>query len=141
MLTSYDLEKLADDIYKDRIITGSTYCGNCGYNLRTLPYIYTCPECGTHYNARPLKMTGIFNRTDLYFPLSELCAAALSAVFAALLIRGAVLSNEYFYFVYGLMFVGIMIAFGARAYIRLCCFVKARSIARRIAAQERAEED
>ena len=59
-LSSNDLERLSDDIYKNRRITGLVYCGTCGYCLKTLPYVYQCPECGGSYNARPLSMQGIF---------------------------------------------------------------------------------
>ena len=75
MVVSHDdLDRLADDIYKNRRISGWIYCGNCGYNLRTLPYVYTCPECGHEYNARPLTMRGIFLPHEASFPLRDLAA-------------------------------------------------------------------
>ncbi len=55
-----DYERQSDETFTDRLIRGSVYCGTCGYNLRTLPYIYQCPECGASYNARPLTMKGVF---------------------------------------------------------------------------------
>jgi len=55
-----ELERIADDMWKDRRITSPTYCEKCGYNLRTLPHVHNCPECGSEYNARPLLMKGIF---------------------------------------------------------------------------------
>lgn len=59
VLSSDELDRMSEDIYKDRRVRTSTYCGKCGYNLKTLPYSYTCPECGNPYNARPLSMKGI----------------------------------------------------------------------------------
>lgn len=59
-LSSGDLERIEEEMFTDRRITGSVYCGRCGYNLRTLPFCYHCPECGNEYNARPLKMKGIY---------------------------------------------------------------------------------
>lgn len=63
-LGSEELERLSDEVYSFRRISASTYCSRCGYNLRTLPYVYTCPECGQAYNARPLHMKGIFLPSD-----------------------------------------------------------------------------
>lgn len=71
MFTESDLEKIADDTWKDRRITSPTYCSRCGYNLRTLPYVHRCPECGNPYNARVLVMQGIFVPTDGLAPTFE----------------------------------------------------------------------
>ena len=90
VLGSDELDRLADDIDKDRTITGSIYCGNCGYNLRTLPYAYTCPECGKGYNARPLKMEGVFLPQDTYFPASDTAATLLCAAILFVFIRGSI---------------------------------------------------
>ena len=77
------LEKMADDAYKNRKIATSTYCGKCGYNLRTLPYVYVCPECGSAYNARPLAMKGIFVNEQLRLPVREFFLAAVMGALAA----------------------------------------------------------
>lgn len=71
MFNESDLEKVADDIWKDRRITSPTYCEQCGYNLRTLPYIYNCPECGNAYNARALVLKGIFTPRHGMAPTAE----------------------------------------------------------------------
>ena len=73
-----DLERLADDTLKGRILLSSTYCERCGYNLRTLPYVYTCPECGNQYNARPLKMKGIFQPHTTRVPVGDVAAGVFS---------------------------------------------------------------
>ena len=135
-LSGQDLERLADDQYKDRIITGSVYCGSCGYNLRTLPYIYTCPECGNQYNARPLKMTGIFTPHETYFPASEIAAALLCAPIAFVLIRGGIITADSGRVTLGALFCMIMVSFAVQAYMRLVRFIKARALARRIALEE-----
>ena len=85
-LTGHDMEQIADEMYKDRRLRASVYCGQCGYNLRTLPYVYTCPECGNQYNARPRKMTGIFEPQEVFFPFTDFGLAFLGAVSTALII-------------------------------------------------------
>lgn len=79
MFSESDLERIADDTWKDRRITSATYCGVCGYNLRTLPYVYNCPECGGEYNARPLVMKGIFLPVEGLVPASETWAVLVWA--------------------------------------------------------------
>lgn len=85
-LSSEELAKLAEEIYTDRRITMSTYCGRCGQNLRTLPYVYRCPECGNAYNARPLKQEGVFSADHARFPLGTLFALLVTAAGAALFV-------------------------------------------------------
>ncbi len=135
-LTGYDMERLADEQYKNRIITVSVYCGNCGYNLRMLPYIHTCPECGNQYNARPLKMKGIFMPHETYFPASDVAAVLLCAPVAFVLIRGGIKTVDQGRLILGGVFGVIMIVFMVQAYSRLVRFLKARALARRIALEE-----
>ncbi|MFH0980076.1 MAG: hypothetical protein V2A79_00870 [Planctomycetota bacterium] len=71
-LSSNDIEKLSKDIFTERRLGHSVFCGNCGYNLRTLPYIGRCPECGNEYNARPAVRKGIYVSTEVWFPGVEL---------------------------------------------------------------------
>ena len=140
-LSTYELEKLADEIYKNRIIRGSMHCGICGYNLRTLPHIHICPECGNHYNARPLKMEGIFVLNDTYFPLGEVVAGLLCALFAVALIASGFNPVDQVRLALGIACAAIMIAFAVTAYVRLVRFFKARAIARRIRHEEEEWED
>ncbi len=85
-LSEQDRERQSDEIYTDRLIRGSVYCGTCGYNLRTLPYVYQCPECGQRYNARPLTMKGVFLPQQAEPPVSQVlfllvCMAAAGVLF------------------------------------------------------------
>jgi predicted Zn-ribbon and HTH transcriptional regulator len=84
-----DLDRLADDMYKEYRIGGTVYCGNCGYNLRTLPYLYQCPECGNEYNARPLVMKGIFLPLSTSPPFVDMAAVVFCGPIAFFLIDGA----------------------------------------------------
>lgn len=87
MFSESDLERIADDTWKDRRITSPTFCSKCGYNLRTLPYVHTCPECGGPYNARPLVMKGIFLPQDGLAPVTETWNVLVWAAIAAAIYR------------------------------------------------------
>ena len=81
-LSVRDSERLADEIYRDRRISGTLYCANCGYCLKTLLYQQICPECGQEYNARSTVMKGIYFPHQGALPfgdfLTTLCYAAVS---------------------------------------------------------------
>lgn len=125
----------------DRRIISDAYCGRCGYNLRTLPYIYSCPECGNPYNARPLTLRGIFVPFDDWFrPLGCFLLVPLLIAFAIPLIVGGLASEDGFY-----LLVGVFAGIGAVGYLlrgidltRRCMLSWA--ISRRIAADEAAAD-
>ncbi len=138
MVVSHDeLDRLADDIYKNRRITGWMYCGHCGYNLRTLPYVYTCPECGHEYNARPLSMRGIFLPQQATFPLRDLAALLACVLGTAVFAYGSVQPARFVHLGIASLFAGLSLWFAAHTYKRLAAFLKAVNISRRIAAEER----
>ena len=130
------LEREAHDAYTDHIITGSIYCGSCGYNLKTLPYVYTCPECGNEYNARPLHMHGIFTPHAIEFPFGAsvgAMACTLGAVFVGYI---AVRSPRIAPILLAMLLVAATILLMRDAYVRMKQYLKAREIARYIAATE-----
>ncbi len=61
----------------------SIYCGACGYNLRTLPWVGRCPECGNEYIARPTRRKGTFLPQELVFPWGDLFTAFAFLLLAA----------------------------------------------------------
>lgn len=79
-MDSAELDRLAEDVYLNRRLNVPTYCGTCGYNLQTLPYVYTCPECGNGYNARPLHMVNIFLPDQCEFPAGDLFSGVICTV-------------------------------------------------------------
>ncbi|MEK6676265.1 MAG: hypothetical protein AABZ47_11510 [Planctomycetota bacterium] len=85
MLTSDELERLTDATWGDNSISMSLHCGCCGYNLRTLPYVYQCPECGREYSARPDRMHGIFFPDQAKFPFLDPFASLVSTGSALIL--------------------------------------------------------
>ncbi len=135
-LSSDDLDRLADDMYKDRRITGTVYCGTCGYNLHSLPYAYRCPECGNRYNARPLKMTGIFTPQETSFPTGDVAAMLFGAPFAVWLIYSGVKLAEKGRFFIGLAFGAGTLILAVRVYSAMASLLRARAVARRIAMEE-----
>jgi len=132
VLGTDELERLADDAYKERRIGGTVYCGNCGYNLRTLPYFYRCPECGNEYNARPLVMKGIFLPQNISPPFVDTAAVLFWGPIAFVLIDGATQPFEPTGFA-----MGILAAVLAVVYLWICIdrwrkAIRSRIILRRI---------
>ena len=136
VIGSGELERLADEMYKDRRITGPVYCGVCGYCLRTLPYRYRCPECGGDYNARPLKLTGIFTPHETQIPFREMGASIVCVLCAMVLGYTAFGARDYFRIGFAVVFVVFAFMFGLQAYARLVRCIRAAEISRRIAAEE-----
>jgi len=135
-LNSYELERIADDVYKDRRITGHVYCGECGYDLHSLPYIHVCPECGNKYNARPLSMKGIFAPHEIEFPFRDIIVTAVCGFAMVAFTVQAVASLDVTWVVLAVTFVALTIALVLYLRSRLGRYFKAIEIARRVAAQE-----
>ena len=73
-------------------ILGRIYCGRCGYDLRTLPKMGRCPECGNDYNSRPAGMQGIHLPGSVGFPVGMVFISVVSTVLAINLIFETVTS-------------------------------------------------
>ncbi len=138
-LGSEHLERLADDAYGDRLISSATFCGQCGYNLRTLPYIYNCPECGQAYNARPLKMKGIFVPIHLTFPIMNLVSTVFSGLMAAMIFNMGWQPKDPTVFIFAAIFAVFAIIYAARWIGQLKDFVNYRRIISKIEEEEESE--
>lgn len=136
-LSTGDLDRLSDDIYRDRRISGSVYCGNCGYNLRTLPYAHACPECGNEYNARALSMKGIFLPHEMSVPVGETLGTLVFAAVAFFLVRGAWNPPIPEQLVFAALPAALSVAYAVVACRRFIRLFKLLGISRRIAEQER----
>lgn len=137
-LTSHDLERFADDMYKDRRINATVYCGRCGYNLRTLPYVYTCPECGNGYNARPLVMQGIFAPQEINFPFRDYGMVLLGGLSTLVLAWGLKWPLDLGQSIMVLILGGLTLIFAWFSIVRTKRFIVSSRVAQRI---RRAEED
>ncbi|UCE62189.1 MAG: hypothetical protein JSU63_10855 [Phycisphaerales bacterium] len=135
-LSNSELESMADDIYRNRRITGSIYCGTCGYNLKTLPYVYRCPECGHHYNARPFAMKGIFFPQVTTPPVADPLAAVFFAAIAFPILCAAFTPFNGSMLFIGLTFAGLTAYFAGRAYVHFRAYQDYRSISKRIIEEE-----
>jgi len=132
-LTGHDMERIADEIYRDRRLTASVYCGRCGYNLRTLPYVYTCPECGNQYNARPRNMKGIFEPQEIFFPFTDFGLAFLGLVCMALIALALGWPPEDTGLVAMAVVLGVLaIIFGWRGVVKAKRFVHTCRVAERV---------
>ena len=136
-ISNADAEHLADEIYLDRRIVGQVYCGRCGYNLRTLPYKYRCPECGNEYNARPLIMRGVFKPHEMEFPYGNYILAAVLAIAAFAFGHNAFSPVKWVPIGFAGGFVVLMLTYLVQAASRTRRYFHCLSIARRIEAEER----
>jgi hypothetical protein len=155
VLDSGELRDLSEELYLDARIGTSLYCGRCGYNLRNLPRIYVCPECGGRYDATPLRMRGIFSTERGYFPFGDALAVAISAVSAVIVGLSAfdsagwtaptppgtspwagVRLTDPFRLVFGGVFALLAVLYSVKCFRQFGRFLQCRSILRRIVADE-----
>ena len=129
-------ERISTVLPADRQIGTHVHCAGCGYNLRTLPYVGCCPECGAAYNARPLLMQNILTGQMALFPSSEVFAALLACSLAALLIGAGLLFGSEWAFLFGMIFGVFGVLFIRVASIHIGRCIKYRRILRQIEASE-----
>ncbi len=84
------LEHMLEEEEGPRVMTRAVICDQCGYQLRMLPLVGRCPECGNSYSMRGIKMEGIFVPEAAEFPASDLVAGLVSAGLALWLVAGLV---------------------------------------------------
>lgn len=138
-LSEKERDRIADEIYRDHIIVASVYCGRCGYDLRSLPYIHTCPECGQEYNARPLVMKGIFMPHMAEVPIREVLLLIVCGTGAALLLGSGFNPVDIWRLLFGLILAGGCAMEAGNAYLKVVACWKSRVIQRRIERREREE--
>ena len=146
VLSSNELDRMADDLYLDRRIQTSIYCGRCGYNLKTLPYSYTCPECGSDYNARPMSMKGILVPDGSESPAGTVATVVIAwMVGGVMILAGALyaMGSRGIFVVIELVLGVSLVVLGLycvhRGERRLRRFLRHRALWKHIAEQERSE--
>ena len=139
-LSDEERNRLEDDILFDRRITRSLYCGSCGYNLKTLPRSYVCPECGQPYNARRQPMKGIYFPHDVEPPIAQIAGALISAVVAVSLLSVAFRPFSAVRVTFGLIFAVATVYLSVQTYWRVKRLIKFQALARRITQQEEEED-
>ncbi|MBI4717463.1 MAG: hypothetical protein HY763_06640 [Planctomycetes bacterium] len=133
VLSRDELSRLNEkDTYTDRRITTSIYCGKCGYNLRTLPYVYTCPECGNAYNARPVGTEGIYTAHEVAPPIGGSLGSILALAVTAALVHGGLnpVDEPRLYLAGGFLLTAAY--FGIRAAVGWRNVLRHRTVTRRI---------
>ncbi len=136
-----ELERIEEELAPDRLIHKSVYCGKCGYNLRTLPHVYTCPECGHAYNARPRKMKGIYAPGDTYLPVSDVFWVLLCLAIAWILAPPGFMNAQYGRAWFGVAFAAVGVGFAIRGCVRLMRHLDNRAVQKRITEAQEDEED
>jgi len=136
VFTHDELDRMADEDLKDRVIRRSMYCGACGYNLRGLPHIHVCPECGNSYNARSRRRFGIFEPQQAEFPGPEIAGFLIFAVVTTVITWQGVVDKSKSYCLAGIGFGIVAILFLGRVWRRMSKLANAKLIALRIAEQE-----
>ena len=131
-LSRAELDRLAEDILADRVIVGNVYCSRCGYNLRTLSFTGRCPECGGEYNARPLKMDGIFDVRLVEFPAGDVFAAIFTLGLGGWLTLTGIVPLAQWSLFFGLVFLVMGGFFARSAWTRTARFFFCRGVIRRI---------
>ncbi len=81
-----------DEFGYETTINWPAICTKCGYTLRGLPFVGTCPECGSQYCARLMKLQNVATPYGAAIPWGDIWGGVLSAVIAGLL--GVSFSNN-----------------------------------------------
>ncbi len=84
------LEHMLEQEQGPRLMTESTTCDLCGYQLQGLPFVGRCPECGNSYKVRGIKTEGIFVPQAAEFPAMDLVAGLVGGGLALWLAAGLV---------------------------------------------------
>lgn len=130
-----ELDLMMDGLH-ERVITDVLFCAGCGYQLRMLPFIGRCPECGNSYNARSLHKDGIFVPELAELPATDILAALASAGVALWLGGGLLGHFDLWTLVFLALFGYLSVAFSRQSYVRLGLFIKGQRMASRIESEE-----
>ncbi len=84
------LEHMLEEDEGPRVMTKTVICDQCGYQLRGLPFVGRCPECGNSYSLRGIKTEGIFVPQAAEFPAMDLVAGLAGGGFALWLVAGLI---------------------------------------------------
>ncbi len=135
-LSEKELDLLAAEDFKGRRITNTLYCNKCGYNLKTLPYKYLCPECGNSYDVHPSRMTGIYRYEHCHLPLFDMLSTLFFLVACLCFIPFAINPIQPVMLIFTVFLDVMMILYAFRTYRKFILYLRSRSIARHIASEE-----
>lgn len=141
-LTPDELEHMANEGegQTEVRIRHTVHCGTCGYNLKSLPIAYTCPECGNPYSARPLKMHGVYQPGNEAFPGARLASVILCGLIGAILFGAGVATKEPLRLIMGGFFLVVTAILVVASIADLRAYWRARSIQIRINEEKKQEQ-
>jgi len=113
-------------------ITSPIFCGNCGYQLRMLPQIGRCPECGNHYNTISRTVKGIFTPASIKFPTFNLAAGLACLALLFWLVQGILQEFDIWALLLTAVFTVLTPIFIKQTASELIRFVHARQVARQM---------
>lgn len=88
-IRSDDRHQIENEVLAGTRLGHNIFCKSCGYNLRTLPYVGLCTECGSEYNAHALSMKGIFLADRPPVPIPEMLGFVICGTGAVSLLESA----------------------------------------------------
>ncbi len=131
MMMDSNFAHTTDPMLSEQQLKYSVYCATCGYNLRHASYVGRCPECGSDYNARPLKLENIFVEGALRFPSSEVFIGLFCTLIGGWLVPGAINPVSFLMLPIAVIMVLIGLAHLVTAYRRFIKYLRYRSILKR----------
>lgn len=123
---------VGDELMADRGLIRNTFCGQCGYNLRTRPLIGRCPECGNDYSATPQSMRGIFRPRDLHLPFGTFFLGLICTLIGGPCLYLAVSRGETRAYVPAIPFVIFALSFLWITGSRTVTYVRYRALLRQV---------
>lgn len=100
------------------------FCGCCGYNLRTLPTVGNCPECGNAYDARASRMIGILRDEDINPPVGVWVVFVICVLLSGAFFYGAIKWRTRWNYAPAVLFLIFAAAYGRIALRRTARFVR-----------------
>lgn len=120
----------------NRLIASAIFCERCGYQLRMLPYVGRCPECGNEYHARGINTRGVFVPQTAEFPGSTILAALASIALVLWLTAGLLQEFDLWALLFALLFGFLGVVFSGQAWRGLCRFVQGQKLSAEIDAEK-----
>jgi len=111
-------------------IATNTFCGQCGYNLKTLAIFGRCPECGNVYDSRATVQEGILRDEDIHFPWAGVAGSLLSGAIGAGGIIRAVQKGATWAWVPAVAFILLFLLFVIITYRHAAQFIRHRLLLR-----------
>ncbi len=135
-VNSSESERIEEQVLSGDRIFHALYCGECGYSLKMLPYTGRCPECGGRYNARPLKMEGIFLPQNMELPIVDICMLVVGLSVSASFTFKSMQSPDSGQLFIGIVVLILSVMFAYRGWSKFAKFLRFKRLIKQIEAAE-----